>query len=450
MLNQFNSQSSARTIVLGLLFGLFSLSLFAVENTKAQITKPNKLILPNLPIPTSANTTAVIDDGEYLNILTFMGLTQLANKLDVSSQAWKLKVNKSTLEIEKATPKTRIQIAEVTILGNKSSNSLTRDKDSSNSHSADSANTDLTKNDLTKNDLTKNELIDGHSPVEKSSNEFWQEITAVPTEQKQKGRFAASSVVLENKVYILGGYSTNTVAQPKLNPNKQNITDFYNYDFASDTYQQLADMPVPVDDTLMLAYQDRYIYVISGWHKDGAVNLVQVFDTLKNEWFQASPLLGNGRFGHAGGIIDNQILVCDGMERVAQVASSAVMKIKQSCILGEISPFDPTKISWVDWVHPGEKGKFRMAAFSDVDQASITFVGGAEQQYDVNGETSNGKLVEPNSEIWVYHANKRSWSIKESSNAIADLKTIIKVNNSLITIGGRDKTGITNGVLSHN
>lgn len=432
MLKQFNSQFSARAIVVGLLFGLFSLNLFAAENAKTQVAKSNTLSLPNLPIPTSANTTAVIDDGEYLNILTFMGLTQLDNKLDVSSQAWKLRINKSTLKIEKTLQNTKAQVAEATILSNIASDLKT-------SYSK-------IDNAITSNNDDSNNTP---SPKENSSDEFWQEISAVPTEQKQKGRFASNSVVVENIIYLLGGYSTNTVARPKLDPNKQNITDFYSYDVTSDTYQQLADMPVPVDDTLMLTYQDRYIYVISGWHKDGAVNLVQVFDTLKNEWFQASPLLGSGRFGHAGGVIDNQILVCDGMERVAQVASAPVMKIKQSCILGEISPFDPTKISWVDWVHPGEKGKFRMAAFSDVDQASITFVGGAEQQYDVNGKTSNGTLVEPNSEIWVYHANKRSWSIKESSNAIADLKSIIKVNNSLITIGGRDKKGITNLVLSY-
>ncbi|MDA8622391.1 hypothetical protein N9L48_07070 [Psychrosphaera sp.] len=374
---------------LPILCGLLALSATATNKELSN----KEVNIPELPFPTSANALATIDDGEYINIFTFMGLTQVNNKLDVTSKAWKLRINKSASSIEKPPSKS----------------------------------------------ITNN-----------SSNEFWQEISPVPTEQKQKGRFATSSIVLDNKVFLLGGYSTNTVSQPKLYPNKQNITDFYSYDMTLDTYQQLADMPVPVDDTLMVSYQDRYIYVISGWHKDGAVNLVQVFDTFKNEWFQASPLLGNGRFGHAGGIVDNQMLVCDGMERLPQLASSPVMKIMQSCLLGEISPFDPTKITWIEWVHPGEQGKFRMAAFSDANQALITFIGGSKQQYDVNGYTANGKLIEPNNEIWVYHADKRSWSIKESKHAIADLKSLIKVNNTLISIGGRDKKGITNQVLAHN
>ena len=40
-------------------------------------------------------------------------------------------------------------------------------------------------------------------------------------------------------------------------------------------------MPVPVDDSVALSYKERYIYLISGWHNDGNVNLVQVYDTKK-------------------------------------------------------------------------------------------------------------------------------------------------------------------------
>jgi hypothetical protein len=42
-------------------------------------------------------------------------------------------------------------------------------------------------------------------------------------------------------------------------------------------------MPVPVDDDISLPYQSRYIYLISGWHNDGNVNLVQLYDTKTNQ-----------------------------------------------------------------------------------------------------------------------------------------------------------------------
>lgn len=277
----------------------------------------------------------------------------------------------------------------------------------------------------------------------------WKPISAVPTIQKQKGRFATTATTLDNIIYLLGGYSTNSVTRPKLTPNLQNITDFYSYDPVNDTYQHLADMPVPVDDTVILPYQSRYLYVISGWHKDGAVNLVQVFDTHKNSWFQASPLLGNGRFGHAAGIIDNQIVLCDGMEQTPQLASAPALNIKASCLLGEINAMDPSKITWFQWVHPTDSGRFRMAAFSDVDRGSISFIGGSTKPYDVNGTINGGKLAEPNAEIWTYHADKRSWSITESSNPVFDIKNVVKLNNQLLTIGGRESTGISNKVLNH-
>ena len=277
----------------------------------------------------------------------------------------------------------------------------------------------------------------------------WKAISAVPTIQKQKGRFATTATALDNIIYLLGGYSTNSVTRPKLSPNLQNVTDFYSYDPVNDTYQQLADMPVPVDDTVILPYQNRYLYVVSGWHKDGAVNLVQVFDTHKNSWFQASPLLGNGRFGHAAGIIDNQIVVCDGMEQTPQLASTPVLNIQASCLLGEINAMDPSKITWFQWVHPTDSGRFRMAAFSDIDNGSISFIGGSTKPYDINGKVSSSQLAEPNADIWTYHADKRSWSIAESSNPVFDIKNVVKLNNQLLTIGGRESTGISNKVLNH-
>ena len=43
-------------------------------------------------------------------------------------------------------------------------------------------------------------------------------------------------------------------------------------------------MPVPVDDAVAVTYADRFIYLISGWHDLGNVNLVQRYDTETDTW----------------------------------------------------------------------------------------------------------------------------------------------------------------------
>jgi hypothetical protein len=52
------------------------------------------------------------------------------------------------------------------------------------------------------------------------------------------------------------------------------VPDVYAYHVLEDHYKALTFMPVPVADSIVLPYQNRYIYLISGWHNDGDVNLV--------------------------------------------------------------------------------------------------------------------------------------------------------------------------------
>ena len=59
-------------------------------------------------------------------------------------------------------------------------------------------------------------------------------------------------------------------------------------------FKERASMPVPVDDAIAVVYQDRYIYLISGWHDFGNVNLVQQYDVIADSWSQATPTLRAG------------------------------------------------------------------------------------------------------------------------------------------------------------
>ncbi len=98
------------------------------------------------------------------------------------------------------------------------------------------------------------------------------------------------------RAWLFGGY---TVA---VDGSEKSIPGVYRIRPGESQLQWLTDMPVPVEDSVMLVYQDRYIYLVSGWHDLGNVNLVQVLDTKTLQWAQATPWPGAPVFGHSGGI----------------------------------------------------------------------------------------------------------------------------------------------------
>ena len=157
----------------------------------------------------------------------------------------------------------------------------------------------------------------------------WQKIEAVPGGQ---GRLAASAVTVGNEVYVFGGY---TVAQ---DGSEQSVPAVYRLQGESGQWQNFSNMPVPVEDSVLLAYQDRYIYLVSGWHDLGNVNLVQVLDTANRTWQQATPWPGAPVFGHAGGIAGNRFVICDGVQIQYEArANSRKFLPSRQCWTGEIS-----------------------------------------------------------------------------------------------------------------
>lgn len=258
----------------------------------------------------------------------------------------------------------------------------------------------------------------------------WESISPVPSTLKLKGRLASIAVGVGENVYLFGGYTVASSHEEVSAP------DVYQYHVPSDTYTKLAPMPVPADDAVALVYRDRYIYLISGWHNDGNVNLVQVYDTAKSEWFQASPFLGEPVFGHAGGIVDNQIMICDGVRTMPSMHKRRSFAQQTACFRGEINPTQPNKINWHTWFHPTDAGRYRMAAAGDVENDRILFIGGSLNPYNFNGIGYNGQPSEPTSEIWSYHVDKRTWEVIKGDKATMDHRGLINIDGSWYTLGG--------------
>ena len=209
----------------------------------------------------------------------------------------------------------------------------------------------------------------------------WTELAPVPG---GAGRLAASAVSAGGAAWLFGGY---TVAE---DGSEQSIPGVYRIRPGESELQWMTDMPVPVEDSVLLVYRDRYIYLVSGWHDLGNVNLVQVLDTQTLSWKQATPWPGAPVFGHAGGMSEDRMLICDGV-RIQYPADESPRQFLPSneCWSGRLDKQDHRRIHWrpVD-SHPGA-GRYRMAATGDSNQR-VVFAGGSVNPYNFNGTGYNG------------------------------------------------------------
>jgi N-acetylneuraminic acid mutarotase len=272
------------------------------------------------------------------------------------------------------------------------------------------------------------------------SQQSWQVKSPVPIAipiNGLTGRLASVATSINDTAYVFGGY---TVAKDH---SEVSVPDVYAYHVLTDQYQPLAAMPVPVDDSVALPYKNRYIYLVSGWHNDGNVNLVQLYDSQTDQWQQASPFPGKPVFGHAGGIVDNTLVVCDGVRVDVHTTKRRSYAAESSCYRGNINPKEPRSISWHQVKHPTGNSRYRMAATGIVNLTTnakeIVFIGGSNNPYNYNGIGYNGEPSAPSNEIWRYNIATAKWKITHSKITTMDHRGLLELNGKLLTVGGMGK-----------
>ncbi|EGM78067.1 hypothetical protein Rhein_1484 [Rheinheimera sp. A13L] len=259
----------------------------------------------------------------------------------------------------------------------------------------------------------------------------WLKAPVVPSRQRLSGRLASTGVTLQNHFFIFGGY---TVAA---NGTEVSSSEGYRYSPVTKAYNKLPDMPVAVDDSVALAYKNRYIYLASGWSQDGNVNLIQLFDNFTQKWSQATPFPGTPTFGLAGALSGQHMLLCDGV-KVSYQTLPRQYETEAQCWLGEINTSNPNRISWQQIQHPTGKARYRMAAAAVKQDGKelIVFIGGSETAYNYNGIGYNGTPAEPSAQVWAYSITDKSWLKAENTTAVMDLRTLVTMNNELYSLGG--------------
>ncbi len=257
----------------------------------------------------------------------------------------------------------------------------------------------------------------------------WTQLDMPETSQKV---LASTAVSIGAKVYLIGGYTVDA------NKGEKSMSEIFVLDTINQKWSIATTMPVPVDDTVALVYANRYIYLISGWYDDDNVSLVQVYDTMENSWFNASDYPAPAVFGHAGGIVNNQMVICDG---VKVVATTSPRKFVSSpiCMKGVIDESNLQQIDWQMMVHHSGTAYYRMAAIGQESHNRVVFAGGSNNPYNYNGMGYNGIASDASSLIYVYDINTETW--QEHKNLISknmDHRALLNAGEWFYIIAGME------------
>lgn len=245
------------------------------------------------------------------------------------------------------------------------------------------------------------------------------------------GRLAATATSVGELAYVFGGYS---VAEDGTEVSTPWV---HSFDPATGRFVELSPMPVPVDDAVSVAYEDRFIYLISGWHDLGNVNLVQRYDTVSDDWSQATPIPGTSLFGHAGGIVGNNIIYCDGVAVLPHADSSRSFAASNECWLGIIDKEDSRRIDWRPIAaHPGLP-RYRMAATGIPSLNSVFFLGGSENPYNFDGIGYDSSPSEPAQGGLLINLETFNWQVINKDNAASmDHRGLVPYQDGWVTVGG--------------
>jgi len=271
------------------------------------------------------------------------------------------------------------------------------------------------------------------------STGVWRPLPDIPGGE---GRLAATAVLVRGRIYVIGGY---TVAE---DGSERSTAELDALDVGSGTWFELAPMPVPVDDTVAVAHANRYIYLISGWHDTDNVADVQFYDVETDRWAQATAFPGTPVFGHAGGIVDGHIVVCDGVRLTG--GNPRRYEMSDECWLGVLNDIDPADIAWtrID-PHPGES-RYRMAAAGGSAKTVVVFAGGSAIAYNYDGIGYDGRPAEPSDGVFAFDVVARRWrELGRLDIPTMDHRGLVWLGDELFLIGGmRAGQEVSDEVLS--
>ncbi len=264
---------------------------------------------------------------------------------------------------------------------------------------------------------------------------IWEEIESIPD---TLGKIANAASRIMDTIYIIGGYHVFADGSEK-SSNKVHRFHIKNNQFFDDGEA----IPIPIDDHIQAIWNNKLIYVISGWSDKENVPHVQIYDPKKNSWLEGTSVPDNHifkSFGASGTIIGDTIYYFGG------AAMGKNYPIQNYLRKGIINPEIPTEILWTYQIIDSLVSGYRMASFYI---NNIPFwIGGSSNTYNYNGISYNNLGgVEPNQRI--LSLTNENFNINFNEFINMDLRGIAHINDSVkYLIGGMGKNQIvTNKVF---
>lgn len=258
----------------------------------------------------------------------------------------------------------------------------------------------------------------------------WRKVGAIPVAH---GRLASVALTVAGEIYVLGGYTVSAEGEEVSTPEVLHFLPG-NGNFVTETI-----MPIPVDDTVAMAWRERWIVLVSGWHDTANVSDVQIYDTQTKQWHTGTPWPGKPVFGHAGGLVDDTMVICDGVSAEKKADGKNLFAISNACWQGTLDARHVGKISWRQLpAHPGTP-LYRAGALGDNNgkAARIVFAGGSSRPYNYNGIGYDGVPAEPSAAVFSFQAKRGTWeSHAPLPEAGMDFRGLITLDGAYGLFGG--------------
>lgn len=202
----------------------------------------------------------------------------------------------------------------------------------------------------------------------------WKKVADIPVPE---GRLASSALSVGGKVFLIGGYTVSPKGEEVSTPEVMRFLP------ESARFETETRMPVPVDDSVAMPWRERWIVLVSGWHDKANVADVQIYDTETRQWLEGTPYPGTPVFGHAGGLVGDTMVICDGVSAAKGPDGKNLFAISNECWQGKLDAQQPSRIGWSRLpAHPGVP-LYRSGAVGDAGR--ILFAGGSPRPYNFNG-----------------------------------------------------------------
>lgn len=193
------------------------------------------------------------------------------------------------------------------------------------------------------------------------------------------GKIACAASRIDGIIYISGGYHVFKNHSEK-SSNKVHRYDIKNNKFLSDA----SPIPIPTDDHVQAVWQNKLIYLITGWSDKENIPNVQIYNPKTDTWLVGTPTPNSSNyksFGASGTIIGNTIYYFGG------ATSQKGFGIQNYLRIGKINPKNPSQIDWSISIPNSEITGYRMACVKV--KKDIHWLGGSETTYNFDGIAYN-------------------------------------------------------------